>query len=180
MKITLKWLTENNACPEGINWFTNQEERNFERIINLFIKSKEYEKLDWGIWGICRVLNIKSRFKYLLYVFKKAVKNHFKGMSSYRKVIRTIEKFLKAKKTKEKLFYYKELEKNRVQWSGKASKWEIYCIAREICRIIFGKSPLESEVYLTILLCREREKRDKEIVNILRYGLKLYRKQVGK
>ena len=60
MKITFKWLKEQQACSTGINWFIMQDQSEDTVIIRMLIKE---DKLRWANWLFSKVQIYKQEFK---------------------------------------------------------------------------------------------------------------------
>ena len=85
MQITVEYLREKEACTNGLNWFTNQKEKDAIKIIRKLIVDKnkirsEYngDYFSWANWLISRALSKIDGVKYavfaaenVLYIFEK-------------------------------------------------------------------------------------------------------------
>ena len=76
MKITKEWLQKENACIDGLEWFTKQN-KEFEPVplLNLLIKKNQ---LDWTNWLVVRVMNYSQYVSYAVYAAEQVIKNYEK------------------------------------------------------------------------------------------------------
>ena len=65
MKITKEWLQKENACIDGLEWFTKQN-KEFEPVplLNLLIKKNQ---LDWTNWLVVRVMDYSQYVSYAVF-----------------------------------------------------------------------------------------------------------------
>jgi len=76
MKITKEWLQKENACIDGLEWFTKQN-KEFEPVplLNLLIKKNQ---LDWTNWLVVRVMNYSQYVSYAVFAAEQVIKNYEK------------------------------------------------------------------------------------------------------
>jgi len=67
MIITKKWLTDNNACKEGIEWFEKQPDKDELIILDNI-------KFEWANWYIVRRLGKIEKVKYAVYAARLVLK----------------------------------------------------------------------------------------------------------
>ena len=67
MKITKEWLEQNNACEEGIEWFTKQKENNAIILIEKLLFENHF---GWANWSICRILKRDDKTRYAIHAAK--------------------------------------------------------------------------------------------------------------
>ena len=76
MKITLEWLKEKNACPEGVYWFKNYANNSAvkrpDAIIVLKCLMKE-DHLDWANWTAVRVMERKQYLAYSIFAAEQVL-----------------------------------------------------------------------------------------------------------
>jgi hypothetical protein len=72
MKITKKWLKENNACIEGTEWFNDQTESNAIKVLEKLVLEN---KLEWANWTIVRVMKRKQNIEYAIYAAEQVIDN---------------------------------------------------------------------------------------------------------
>jgi len=94
-KINKKFLQKNNACPEGIKWFLNNNETDTYIIITKLIKDKH---LDWTNWLITHLMNKKQRIQYAIFAAESIIKTYEKKYPKNgrpRKAIQAAKDYLK-------------------------------------------------------------------------------------
>ena len=63
MKLTTEWLTEQQACQDGMAWFTAQTETDSIKVVRkLHLNARN----DWANWLIVRLMNRTQRLKYVI------------------------------------------------------------------------------------------------------------------
>lgn len=74
-KITLKWLKENHACTDGLDWFLGQQETDLKAVL---LKLIDERRSNWCFWVLTHKLNLKQKkqlavfsAKEVLDIFKK-------------------------------------------------------------------------------------------------------------
>ena len=67
MIITKKWLTDNNACKEGIEWFEKQPDKDEFVILDNI-------KFDWSNWYLSIRLDKIGKVKYAVYAARLVLK----------------------------------------------------------------------------------------------------------
>ena len=70
MIITKEWLKKNNACLEGVSWFTAQSKTDAIPVIKQLMTEN---KLDWASWTICRVFNYKQKLQYSVFAAEQVI-----------------------------------------------------------------------------------------------------------
>ena len=73
-KVTTKWLESHGACTEAIQRFKKQNVTEPVELLELMIRSKNQEVLEWANWLIVRILNKKQRVEYARYAARRAAK----------------------------------------------------------------------------------------------------------
>jgi len=68
--ITLRWLTQQGACPEGKQWFREHENPDAVTTLESLI---EDDKLKWGNWLIVRVMERKQYLQYAVFAAEQAI-----------------------------------------------------------------------------------------------------------
>jgi hypothetical protein len=97
-KITTKWLESHRACPEAVERFNNQKERDPIRLLELMIRSKNKKILGWANWLIVRIMNKKHQVKYAVYSAELILDNfetQFSDDPRPRQAIEAVKKYLK-------------------------------------------------------------------------------------
>jgi len=95
MKITQKFLKNENACSEGYIWFVHCGEREHERVIKKLITEN---RANWANWCIVRLMTHNQRIQYAIYAAKLVIDNYEKQYPDDgipRKAIEAAEKYLK-------------------------------------------------------------------------------------
>ena len=71
MKITKEWLEKENACIDGLEWFTKQN-KEFEPVplLNLLIKKNQ---LDWTNWLVVRVMDYRQYVSYAVFAAEQVI-----------------------------------------------------------------------------------------------------------
>jgi len=146
--LSIKYLNSIGACSEVVNWVKDQKDKNIEALAVYLFKEKDTEKLEWGNWLICRLLNKENKIRYACYVAKQCLKNYEKRYPNNRNLRNAVIAALNVVKN--------NTEKNRkVAWSAQSAA----CSA-------------ESAVWSP-----ESAAQIQMQIKILRYSLKLWRKQ---
>src|SRR3990167_9910439 len=60
MKITRDWLDKNNACPDGVAWFSAQSKTDSTEILHALLADENGDALSWANWLIVRVMKQKD------------------------------------------------------------------------------------------------------------------------
>lgn len=69
--ITVKWLQEQNACQEGINWFTSQKRKSPISVVKALIADAE---LGYAGWLLPRLMTHKQAVQYAVFAAKMVLK----------------------------------------------------------------------------------------------------------
>ncbi len=97
MILTKEFLTENNVCQEGVQWFCAQTEVDVKKII---IKLINENKLDWANWLLSKLLSPRQRVQYAVFAAKQVLplfEKEFPKDSRPRKAIEAAERVLSLK-----------------------------------------------------------------------------------
>ena len=70
MKITEKWLREQDACGEGVRWFKNQEKSDSIEVLEALIAEGQ---LEWANWLIVRVMKRKQYIAYAIFAAEQVI-----------------------------------------------------------------------------------------------------------
>jgi hypothetical protein len=70
MNIDEAWLTEQKACPDGVEWFLAQAKTDSIEVLESLISEN---KLDWASWLMVRLLDSKQNLEYAVYSAQKIV-----------------------------------------------------------------------------------------------------------
>ena len=70
MEITRKWLKEQRACADGIEWFNAQKETDSLKVLDALIKDK---KLDYANWLIVRLMTYRQYVSYAVYAAEQVI-----------------------------------------------------------------------------------------------------------
>ena len=70
MKITEKWLTENHACNDGMNWWLSKQEPDGIKVLNHLI---EEDKLQWAHWLVFRIMNLDQKIQYSIFAAEQVL-----------------------------------------------------------------------------------------------------------
>jgi hypothetical protein len=68
--ITLRWLTQQGACPEGKQWFREHENPDAVATLESLI---EDGKLEWANWLIVRVMERKQYLQYAVFAAEQVI-----------------------------------------------------------------------------------------------------------
>ena len=71
MKITPKWLIEQSACSEGVEWFSKYTGKT--EAASLLKSLMAEEKHDWANWLIERVMSRKQKLQYAIYAAEQVI-----------------------------------------------------------------------------------------------------------
>ena len=96
MKIIKKWLEQNNACAEGIEWFTKQKENNAIILIEKLLLEDHF---DWANWSICRILGKDNKIRYAIHAAKLVLhifEDKYPGDKRPRKAIESANNYLNS------------------------------------------------------------------------------------
>ena len=63
MKLTTEWLTEQQACQAGMDWFAHQTETDSIKVVR---KLHTEKRNDWANWLIVRLMNRKQQLRYAI------------------------------------------------------------------------------------------------------------------
>ena len=94
MKITKKWLKNNNACQEGQDWFFNQKEVEGIKVVRTLIKN---DNLVWANWLIVRMMNKKQKVGYAIYAAEQVIsifESKYPNDDRPRKAIKAAKRYL--------------------------------------------------------------------------------------
>ena len=95
MKITEKWLIEQQACMDGVDWFCRQKQDDGLKVVKKLIAAS---KLDWANWLICRIFDYKQRVQYAVFAAEQVIYIYEKKCPDDkrpRKAIEAAEKCIK-------------------------------------------------------------------------------------
>ena len=70
MKNIKAWLKRKSACKKGIEWFSKQKETDPVKLLRLLIKDNE---LSWANWSIARLLSRKGKLQYAIYAAEQVL-----------------------------------------------------------------------------------------------------------
>ena len=70
MKITKKWLKEQGACSEGVDWFMAFGKTDSVDVISGLL---EAERFNWANWLIVRLLNRKDKIRYAIFAAEQVI-----------------------------------------------------------------------------------------------------------
>jgi hypothetical protein len=70
VEITRKWLKEQRACADGIEWFNAQKETDSLKVLDALIKDK---KLDYANWLIVRLMTYRQYVSYAVYAAEQVI-----------------------------------------------------------------------------------------------------------
>jgi hypothetical protein len=68
--VNKQWLRDKKCCMDGFHWIMKQEDLRADKLIYSMLR---YDKLDWCIWVLARVLNKKERIKLAIYAAEDIV-----------------------------------------------------------------------------------------------------------
>jgi len=70
VKITKKWLKEQGACSEGVDWFMAFGKTDSVDVISGLL---EAERFNWANWLIVRLLNRKDKIRYAIFAAEQVI-----------------------------------------------------------------------------------------------------------
>ena len=70
MKITKKWLKEQVACSEGVDWFMAFGKTDSVDVISGLL---EAERFNWANWLIVRLLDRKNHIRYAIFAAEQVI-----------------------------------------------------------------------------------------------------------
>jgi hypothetical protein len=70
MELTREWLSEQNACLEGIRWFENSGKTESSEVVELLLKE---ERLVWANWLVVHLLSPKDRIRYAIFAAEQVI-----------------------------------------------------------------------------------------------------------
>ena len=70
MEITVKFLKDERACTEGVDWFKNQNETEHTNVINA-LKKEGY--FNWANWLIVRLLTHPKQIQYAIFAAEQVI-----------------------------------------------------------------------------------------------------------
>ena len=70
MKITKKWLKEQGACSEGVDWFMAFGKTDSVDVISGLL---EAERFNWANWLIVRLLDRKNHIRYAIFAAEQVI-----------------------------------------------------------------------------------------------------------
>ena len=70
LKITLKWLRQQGACAEGIEWYKEHEGTDARALLEALIADN---KLDWANWLIVRVMTRPQYLSYAVFAAEQVI-----------------------------------------------------------------------------------------------------------
>ena len=70
MKITQKWLSDKNACSEGVDWFAGCGETSSFKVLAKLRSEKHWS---WFNWLIVRLMDKPQRVRYAIFAAQQAL-----------------------------------------------------------------------------------------------------------
>ena len=74
MKLMKRWLEQQGACQESIDWFLRQKETNLVKLVNFIIEKKDSTLLSWANWVLPRKMKYKQHLAYAIYAAEQIIK----------------------------------------------------------------------------------------------------------
>ncbi|MCK4828809.1 hypothetical protein KA005_74480 [bacterium] len=71
--LTEKWLIEQRACSEGIEWLSAQPNKSMQILFDICIKSKDPRKLEWASWVIAKKLSEIDKVRYAVFAAQQVI-----------------------------------------------------------------------------------------------------------
>ena len=72
MKLTKKWLTDHDACRDGVAWYLKQNETDLIKILKALCKRNSF---DWFNWLITKKFTKMQNVRYACYAAKQVLAN---------------------------------------------------------------------------------------------------------
>ena len=91
MKVTKKWLEENSACREGIDWVLSTGESKPVKLIDIAIESGDEEKLKFAEWGVAKLLKRELFIRYAIYAAEQVIRIYEDKYSEDKRPRKAIE-----------------------------------------------------------------------------------------
>ena len=95
MEITKKWLDEQGACGEGVEWFIESKFEGIEGIA--LVKKTMKKKMDWANWLVVRLMTHDQQIRYAIFAAEKVIDIYEKKYpldNRPRKAIEAAKKYL--------------------------------------------------------------------------------------
>lgn len=94
--VTLRFLENQNACLEAIEWLKTQKDKSYNSLLKALIKDKK--PLDWGIWYLSRKLNKLDKIRMAIFDAKQVLdifEEKYPEDKRPRKAIAALKKYLR-------------------------------------------------------------------------------------
>ena len=100
MKLTKRWLENNNACSEAVEWFLAQEKKDYKSLLELCIKE---DRFDWANWVISQKLPKINKVRYAVYAAEQVIgiyEKQYPDDKRPREAIRADNRYIKNQNKK--------------------------------------------------------------------------------
>jgi len=95
IKLTSKWLKEQNACDAGREWWNEHKSSDPIKTINTLMDDNHF---DWANWLIVRVMTHEQQIKYAIFAAEKVTgiyEKQYPNDACPRKAIEAAKEYLK-------------------------------------------------------------------------------------